>query len=208
MTKKQERFRFTDTEMEIVKGTDLPDLLTHLGYQVRRVGSYYTTREMDSLRIKERRTWRRYSNQTGGDAITFLQEFCGKDFREAVSYLLEFNGHRARASPVPHQPSPAKKERPAFALPSAAPDQRHVFAYLRKRGIAPRSSRASSKLAYCMRMPTTTTACLWAGMEGASRCSPANAAPMTGMALGSKEMLLVAIRTSPSACPATLAWIM
>ena len=51
--------------------------------------------------------------------------------------MLEFNGHRARASPVPHQPSPAKKERPAFALPSAAPDQRHVFAYLRKRGIAP-----------------------------------------------------------------------
>lgn len=51
--------------------------------------------------------------------------------------MLEFNSHHARASPVPHQPSPAKKERPAFALPSAAPDQRHVFAYLRKRGIAP-----------------------------------------------------------------------
>ena len=92
---------------------------------------------MDSLRIKERRTWRRYSNQTGGDAITFLQEFCGKDFREAVSYLLEFNGHCARASPIPHRLAPAKKERPAFALPNAAPDQRHVFAYLRKRGIAP-----------------------------------------------------------------------
>ncbi|WP_367178733.1 DUF3991 domain-containing protein, partial [Dysosmobacter sp.] len=137
MVRQQTPFRFTEREMDIAKGTDLPDLLTHLGYQVRRVGSYYTTREMDSLRIKERRTWRRYSNQTGGDAITFLQEFCGKDFREAVSYLLEFNGHRARASPVPHQPSPAKKERPAFALPSAAPDQRHVFAYLRKRGIAP-----------------------------------------------------------------------
>lgn len=137
MVRQQTPFRFTEREMDIAKGTDLPDLLTHLGYQVRRVGSYYTTREMDSLRIKERRTWRRYSNQTGGDAITFLQEFCGKDFREAVSYLLEFNGHRARASPVPHQPSPAKKERPTFALPSAAPDQRHVFAYLRKRGIAP-----------------------------------------------------------------------
>ena len=137
MVRQQTPFRFTEREMDIAKGTDLPDLLTHLGYQVRRVGSYYTTREMDSLRIKERRTWRRYSNQTGGDAIAFLQEFCGKDFREAVNYLLEFNGHRARASPVPHQPSPAKKERPAFALPSAAPDQRHVFAYLRKRGIAP-----------------------------------------------------------------------
>ena len=137
MLRQQTASRFTEQEMDIAKGTDLPDLLTHLGYQVRRVGSYYTTREMDSLRIKERRTWRRYSNQTGGDAITFLQEFCGKDFREAVSYLLEFNGHRARASPIPHRLAPAKKERPAFALPNAAPDQRHVFAYLRKRGIAP-----------------------------------------------------------------------
>lgn len=66
MVRQQTPFRFTEREMDIAKGTDLPDLLTHLGYQVRRVGSYYTTREMDSLRIKERRTWRRYSNQTGG----------------------------------------------------------------------------------------------------------------------------------------------
>lgn len=58
--------------MEIAKGTDLPDLLTHLGYQVRRLGSYYSTKEMDSIRIKDRRTWKRYSNGTGGDAITFL----------------------------------------------------------------------------------------------------------------------------------------
>ena len=94
--------------METAKGTDLPDLLEHLGYTVRRLGSrYHTTREMDSLRIKDRRTWKRYSNGTGGDAITFLQEFCGKDFREAVNYLLEFNGGRARDSPIPH-PRPAQ----------------------------------------------------------------------------------------------------
>ena len=40
--------------METAKGTDLPDLLEHLGYTVRRLGSrYHTTREMDSLRIKD-----------------------------------------------------------------------------------------------------------------------------------------------------------
>ena len=48
--------RFTDTEMQIAKETDLPELLTHLGYQVRRIGRYHTTVEMDSLRIKDRRT--------------------------------------------------------------------------------------------------------------------------------------------------------
>ena len=32
------RNRFTDTEMQIARETDLPELLTHLGYQVKRVG--------------------------------------------------------------------------------------------------------------------------------------------------------------------------
>ena len=48
--------RFTEAELETARETDLPDLLTSLGYQVKRVGSYYTTKEMDSLRIKNRRT--------------------------------------------------------------------------------------------------------------------------------------------------------
>lgn len=127
--------------MEIAKGTDLPDLLTHLGYQVRRLGSYYSTKEMDSIRIKDRRTWKRYSNGTGGDAITFLQEFCGKDFREAVNYLLEFNGGRARDSPTPRSRQAQELEKPAFTLPIPNQDQRRVFAYLQKRGIAPQVIR-------------------------------------------------------------------
>lgn len=128
--------------MEIAKGTDLPDLLTHLGYQVRRLGSYYSTKEMDSIRIKDRRTWKRYSNGTGGDAITFLQEFCGKDFREAVNYLLEFNGGRARDSPTPRPRQAQASEKPAFTLPIPSQDQRRVFAYLQKRGIAPQVIRS------------------------------------------------------------------
>ena len=90
--------RFTDTEMQIAKETDLPELLTHLGYQVRRIGRYHTTAEMDSLRIKgppqvvsilaEYRRGRHY----------LLQQFCGKSFSEAVEYLLAFHG-RARDSP-------------------------------------------------------------------------------------------------------------
>ena len=123
--------------METAKRTDLPDLLEHLGYTVRRLGSrYHTTREMDSIRIKERRTWKRYSNGTGGDAITFLQEFCGKDFREAVNYLLEFNGKRPRDSPTPRPNPVQQEEKPVFALPIPNRDHRRVFAYLQKRSIA------------------------------------------------------------------------
>ena len=133
--------RFTDTEMQIAKETDLPELLTHLGYQVRRIGRYHTTVEMDSLRIKDRRKWFRYSQNTGGDAITFLQQFCGKSFPEAVEYLLAFHG-RARDSPDKAAPSVKRDEvQKPFALPPRNADDRRVFAYLRKRGIAPQVIR-------------------------------------------------------------------
>ena len=127
------RNRFTDTEMQIARETDLPELLSHLGYQVKRVGRFHTTAEMDSLRIKDQRTWFRYSQNTGGDAITFLQQFCEKSFPEAVEYLLTFHG-KARDAPVP-QPKPISQKQ-ALSLPPRNADDRRVFAYLRKRGIA------------------------------------------------------------------------
>ena len=140
----QENFwKFTDEEMDTVKNTDLPDLLEHLGYHLKRTGRYYTTTEMDSLMIKDRRTWKRYSSGKGGDAITFLQEFEGKGFREAVDYLLEFNG-RARAPDEDRRSRapPEAEKRPEFVLPPANGDNRRVFGYLRKRGIAPQVIRA------------------------------------------------------------------
>ena len=127
------RNRFTDTEMQIARETDLPELLSHLGYQVKRVGRFHTTAEMDSLRIKDRHTWFRYSQNTGGDAITFLQQYCGKSFSEAVEYLLTFHG-KARDTPAP-QPKPISRKQ-EFSLPPRNADDRRVFAYLRKRDIA------------------------------------------------------------------------
>ena len=120
------RNRFTDTEMQIARETDLPELLSHLGYQVKRVGRFHTTAEMDSLRIKDRRTWFRYSQNTGGDAITFLQQFCGKSFPEAVEYLLTFHG-KARDAPIP-QPKPISPKQ-EFSLPPRNADDRRAFAY-------------------------------------------------------------------------------
>jgi hypothetical protein len=128
--------------MEIARQTDLPDLLTSLGYQVTRVGNYHSTKEMDSLRIKDRRTWRRYSDQSGGDAIAFLQHFQGMSFQEAVKCLLAFHG-RARDPPrAPATSQNPKKEKQLFQLPEPSADHRRVFAYLCKRGIAPQVIRA------------------------------------------------------------------
>ncbi len=123
--------------MAAARETDLPDLLTDLGYQVRRIGSYHTTKEMDSIRIKNRRTWFRYSENTGGDAITFLQHFENMSFPEAVEYLLARNG-RARDSPQESRQSKPhpKEEKVPFVLPPPNGEHRRVFAYLRKRGVA------------------------------------------------------------------------
>lgn len=67
-------------------------------------------------------------------------------FPEAVDYLLAYHG-RSRDSPDRNQPIPRPKPppprvKPPFVLPPANPDQRRVFAYLRKRGIAPKVIRA------------------------------------------------------------------
>lgn len=59
-----------------------------------------------------------------------------------MNYLLEFNGHRAR-DPPGRSPSNVvqPKEKPLFVLPTPNWDQRRVFAYLQKRGIAPQVIR-------------------------------------------------------------------
>ena len=132
--------------MDVAKHTDLLGLLPSLGYTLKRIGSYYTTAEMDSIRIRDPTRWKRYSTGQGGDAITFLQEFCGMRFPEAVDYLLAYHGRSRdspdRDKPVPRPKPPPPREKPPFVLPPANPDQRRVFAYLRKRGIAPKVIRA------------------------------------------------------------------
>ena len=133
-------WHYTASEIASANDTDLPDLLASLGYQVRRVGSYYSTREMDSLRIKDRRIWFRNSENTGGDAIAFVRRFCGMSFPEAVRYLLAFNGYSVDSpAPIPKQRSrpPPQRGRPAFVLPPPNGDNERVRAYLRGRGIAP-----------------------------------------------------------------------
>ena len=64
-------YGFTETELDIAKHTDLLSLLPSLGYTLKRIGSYYTTAEMDSIRIRDPTRWKRYSTKQSGDAITF-----------------------------------------------------------------------------------------------------------------------------------------
>lgn len=130
---------YTGEEIALAKDTDMPELLSSPGYRVRRVGSYYTTAEMDSLRIRNRRTWFRYSESTGGDAIDFLRHFHNMSFSEAVGFLLEFNGFSGCPPLPPPRPraKPPPAEKPAFALPERNYDNQRARTYLLGRGVAP-----------------------------------------------------------------------
>ena len=84
--------------MDIARSVDLVSIAERQGFTTKRVGNYYTLKEHDSIRIKNRRTWLRFSVPQGmeghsGDTIEFLRQFCGMDFRESVIYLLDEAGY-------------------------------------------------------------------------------------------------------------------
>ena len=71
---------YTDEELAIAKSVDLVAVANALGYQTKRVGSYHTIKEMDSIRIYNRKTWYRWSRQyesegRDGTQIDFLMTF-------------------------------------------------------------------------------------------------------------------------------------
>lgn len=131
---------FTDVEMDTARQTDLPDLLSSLGYQVKQKGNYHTLAEMPHIMIKRRTSYYNNYERAWGDAITFLETHHNMDFKQAVHYLLEHNGHsREQPMPVPPRvPPPPQKAKPSaeFILPEAHTNHRRVFAYLIKRGIS------------------------------------------------------------------------
>ncbi len=131
---------FTEEELAAAKSVDLISVAEDLGYTVKRIGKYYTLAEMDSVRIYNRRTWFRWSKQfekegRGGTQIDFLETFAGMDFREAVSWLLDYAGYE-RGKKVERKPKAKarggrpREEKKAFVLPKAAPNNAYLYQYL------------------------------------------------------------------------------
>lgn len=133
--------QYTQQDKENALQTSLTQLATYLGYTPRRIGKYFTLKEMDSLRIYNDRTWYRWSNtgsRIGGTQIDFLLEFGNANtVPEAVHQLLNLQGispeYRAQESNS-EKYSTEKKE---FQLPERAQSYRIAYAYLIKtRGLS------------------------------------------------------------------------
>ncbi len=138
---------YTDEEIAIAKSVDLVAVADALGYRTKRIGSYYTLKEMDSIRIYNHKTWYRWSRQyesegRDGTQIDFLMNFAGYDFAEAVAWLLDFTGYRrmpeGAKKPLKNQaPKKTQKEKSAFVLPTPARNNSYLYSYLiNERGIS------------------------------------------------------------------------
>lgn len=134
----EERNSFTKEELMIAKSVDLTDVARNLGYTVRKIGSYHSLKEMDSIRIYNRKSWYRWSREydkgeNGGSQIDFLRVFAGMEVKEAVFWLLDFAGYRKYEEWKPTSIIVAPKEeieKKPFILPLAASDNRYLYKYL------------------------------------------------------------------------------
>jgi len=132
-----DRNSFTKEELAIAKSVDLTAVAANLGYTVKRIGNYHTLKEIDSIRIYNRRSWFRWSREydkgeNGGSQIDFLRVFAGMEVKEAVFWLLDFAGYRRNEEWKKEilVPKPVAEERKPFVLPLSATDNRYLYRYL------------------------------------------------------------------------------
>ena len=138
--------KLTEQELSLAKSADLCEVAARFGYHVIRVGNCHTLKEMDSMRIYDRRTWYRWSDQSGGTQIDFLQRFEGMEFKEAVEWLLDFIGYDRERGVSPsslyHRSESVKMEDKSrvFTLPPPASNNLRVISYLvKERGLKPQT---------------------------------------------------------------------
>ena len=77
--------------------------------------------------IFDRATWCRFSRGVGGSTIDFLMYFKDMEYKEAVSYLLDYAGYVKLDAPIPPsvekgkwkapENKPKEKEKVPFILP-------------------------------------------------------------------------------------------
>lgn len=148
---------FTKSELEMAKSVDLKAVASAMGYTIKRIGSLYTIKEMDSIRIYPDNHWYRWSGKsstgiTGGSQIDFMMEFGGMDIGEAVAYLLDFSGHgRDMSGRTETKVTSVEKERKPFLLPPASSNNLRITRYLtEERGLSEETVRwfIDTKLIY------------------------------------------------------------
>ncbi len=133
----EERNSFTSEELAIAKSVDLTAVAGSLGYTVEKIGKYHTLKEIDSIRIYNRRSWFRWSREyekgeNGGSQIDFLRVFAGMEVKEAVFWLLDYAGYKRTEEWKPNTTiaEPKAEEKKPFVLPLSASNNHYLYQYL------------------------------------------------------------------------------
>lgn len=124
--------RYTEEQIKAADNIDLASYLESASYALKREGNQVKLAEHESLYIKGNQ-WYWFSQKKGGRTISFLTEYEGKSFVEAMKIL-------TGEEPISDKPLPKAKpiERPAvkdLILPEPASNNNAVFSYLKGRGI-------------------------------------------------------------------------
>lgn len=134
---KKPRPRFTDEQLQHARHCSALEYARSQGYELVRVGSFYTLRQHDSMRFSSDGSWFWNSRGLKGGAIDFIMHYENRTLPEAVLILNGLDPHAtsevkqmsARFLPK-EEDLLATKEEKTLELPPKAEDLRHIFAYL------------------------------------------------------------------------------
>ena len=103
------------------------EFLRFKGEPLIREGSEYRLSSNHSVTVRGNE-WYDHATEKGGGPVTFLKEFYGMNYQEAVLTLLNEDAGQLR----PRVSAPREKVKKPFELPPANENNRRVFAYLLK----------------------------------------------------------------------------
>lgn len=127
--------RYTQEQIDAADSIDLVAYAQSRGYELEREGNQYKMKAHDSLYMKGNR-WYWFSHQMGGKAISFLTQYEGMGFVDAMKTLLGEKG--IDDHPLPKASEMEAKEAAPFELPVPNENNKAAFAYLCQRGISPK----------------------------------------------------------------------
>lgn len=117
---------FTEEQKRQANLVDLSEFLRRKGEPLIQSGRELRMGSNHSVTVRGNE-WYDHAAETGGGPVSFLKEFYGMDYQQAVMALLGQDG-----GPLTQIRAPNEKLKKPFELPQANGDNRRMFAYLVK----------------------------------------------------------------------------
>ena len=123
---------FTEEQKYRASCVDLVEFLRRQGEKLIRSGPEYRMASDHSVTVRGNE-WYDHASKEGGGPISFVQNYCGLSYPEAVTRLLD--GEQGRIC----EPAPKKKEpKKEFIQPPVGREMRRLYAYLLKKRLIDR----------------------------------------------------------------------